>query len=269
MRWIIAVCVFSMTLCCPLAKPVWGAGGIESITMPQADILLGFVTGGLVGSVLVREGDRVKKGTLLAKLNDAAERVELERLTALAADTTRLEAAEADLGQKRADMKKMLLAKEQGAATDLEVEHATLAVTTAELQVRMESFQRLQHQHNRDRLKEQLERMRIISSISGGVEEVKIEPGESVEALAPVIRVVQNDPLWIDVPVPLAQSRKLKIGSRVKVLFPEAGAEQVLGRVIYVASVADAASDTRRVRVEVPNPQRRMAGERVLVEVSP
>jgi len=244
------------------------AAGIESITMPQADIFLGFVTGGLVGEILVREGDRVRKGALLARLNDAAERIELERLTALAEDTTRLEAAEADLEQKRADLKKLQLASEQGAATRLEVEHATLAVTTAELQVRMEKFQRLQHLQNRDGLKSKLERMQIVSPVSGSVEEIKIEPGESVEPLVPVIRVVQNDPLWIDVPVPLAQARELKVGARVKVSFPEAGSEPAQGRVIYVASVADAASDTRRVRVAVPNPQRRMAGERVLVDVT-
>ena len=92
---------------------------------------------------------------------------------------------------------------------------------------------------------------------------------ESVEALAPVIRVVQNDPLWIDVPVPLSLARELKVGSRVKILFSETGATSAEGKVIYAASVADAASDTRRVRVEVPNSQRRIAGERVLVDVSP
>jgi RND family efflux transporter MFP subunit len=248
-------------------KPGWAAG-IESITMPQADIFLAFVTGGLVREVLIKEGNRVKKGTLMASLVDKAECIELERLMALAEDTTRFEAAEADLQQKRADMKKLQRASEQGAATKLEIEHATLAVTTAELQVRMEKFQRLQHQQNRDKLKAQLERMQIVSSISGEVEEIKIEPGESVEALVPVIRVVQNDPLWIDVPVPLAEGRKLKVGSRVKVSFPEAGTQPVQGRVIHVASVADAASDTRRVRVEVPNPDRRIAGERVLVDVS-
>jgi RND family efflux transporter MFP subunit len=241
------------------------AAGIEAITVPQADVFQGFVTGGLVGEVLVREGAWVKKGTLLAKLNDAAERIELERLAALAEDTTRLEAAEADLAQKRADLKKLQLAREHGAATEMEIEHATLAVTTAELQVRMEKFQRLQHQQNRDSLKAKLERMQIVSSVSGVIEEIKVEPGESVEPLVPVIRVVQNDPLWIDVPVPLAEVRGLKVGSRVKVTFPD----QVLsGRVIYVATVADA-GDTRRVRVEVANPQRRVAGERIFVDVAP
>ena len=267
MSWMITVVSLCVTLFLPFTKPGWAAG-IESITLPQADTFLAFITAGLVREVLVKEGDRVEIGTLLAQLVDKAERIELERMIAQADDTTRFEAAVADLQQKRADMKKLQQAREQGAATKLEIEHATLAVTTAELQVRMEVFQRLQHQQNRDKLKAQLERMQIVSSISGVVEEIKIEPGESVEALAQVIRVVQNDPLWIDVPVPLTEGRTLKVGSQVKVSFPEAGTQTVQGRVIHAAAVADAASATRRVRVEVPNPHRRIAGERVLVDVS-
>lgn len=256
----------SLLLLMPLPSP---AASIESITMPKADIFLGFVSGGLVGKVVVKEGDLVKKGAMLASLNDSVERLELARLTALAEDRTRRWAAEADLAQKSADLKKLQFAKEQGAATDMEIEHATLAVTTAELQVRMEKFQQLQHQQNRDVLKSRIERMRVISSIAGVVEEIKIESGESVEALAPVIRVVQIDPLWVDVPVPLSQTRALKVGSETDVFFPDAPAEPVKARIIFVGSVADAASDTLRIRVEIPNPSRRMAGERVRVEVSP
>ena len=267
MRWLcLGMTAWSVLL---LAMPVAVmAGGVEAITMPQADIFLGFVGGGLVDEVVVKEGDRVKKGALLARLNDSVERLELARLTALAEDTTRLRAAEADLAQKRADLKKLQLAREQGATTDMEIEHATLAVTTAALQVLMEEFQQLQHQQNRDVLKAKLDRMRIVSSVAGGVEEIKIEAGESVEALAPVIRVVQNDPLWVDVPVPLTDARALKVGAHVKVLFPDAPQKPVEGRIIYVATVADAASDTLRIRVEIPNPARRMAGERVFVDVS-
>jgi RND family efflux transporter MFP subunit len=262
------VVVFLLAVFCWSMPLVAESAGIEAVSMPQADIFLGFVTGGLVARVVVKEGDRVKKGTLLARLNDTAERIELERLTALAEDTTRLESGEADLAQKRVDLKKLEMARDFGAATELEIEHALLAVTTAVLQVRMEKFERLQHRHNRDALNAKLRRMQIVSSVSGGVEEIKIEKGESVEALSPVIRVVQNNPLWVDVPVPMMEARGLKLGQKVKVSFPETPEEPGEGKIVFLATVADAASDTRRVRVEIPNPQERMAGERVLVDVS-
>jgi hypothetical protein len=44
--------------------------------------------------------------------------------------------------------------------------------------------------------------------------------------------------------------------------------EPAQGRIIHISAVADGASDTLRVRVEVPNSYRRPAGERVTVKFS-
>jgi outer membrane protein OmpA-like peptidoglycan-associated protein len=79
--------------------------------------------------------------------------------------------------------------------------------------------------------------------------------------------VVKIDPLWIDVPVPLAQAKQLALGQGVSITFPGGGtAKSSKGRIIHVSSVADAASDTLRVRIEVANPVGRPAGERVSVK---
>jgi hypothetical protein len=42
--------------------------------------------------------------------------------------------------------------------------------------------------------------------------------------------------------------------------------DQPNGKILHISSVADAASDTLQCRVEVPNPDKRPAGERVLVQ---
>ena len=107
--------------------------------------------------------------------------------------------------------------------------------------------------------------MKIKSPFSGLVEEVLMHEGESsTDAMSKVIRLVKIDPLWVDVPMPLAQTRKMQIGAEVEVQF---GATTVKGKVIFMAAVADGASATRLVRVEVPNPTGRPAGEHVEVKV--
>ena len=112
--------------------------------------------------------------------------------------------------------------------------------------------------------------MHLLAPIAGLVEDVSIEVGESIGTLGPVIRLVQNDPLRIDVPVPMAQAGELAVGQDVWVNFPGTNAvASPNGRIINISAVADAASDTRRVRIEVPNPLRRPAGERVAVSFSP
>ena len=85
-------------------------------------------------------------------------------------------------------------------------------------------------------------------------------------ALAKILRVVRIETLWVDVPVPLAVAReKLSVGLQAAVLFSNtAGRDKsVMGKIIHIASVAD--SGTLKVRVEVPNPTHRPAGEHVTV----
>ncbi|HOK26274.1 MAG TPA: efflux RND transporter periplasmic adaptor subunit [Bacteroidales bacterium] len=57
--------------------PVHAAG----VIMPEEEIKLSFKTGGIVEHILVKEGDRVKKGTLLASLNlsEISSQAELAR----------------------------------------------------------------------------------------------------------------------------------------------------------------------------------------------
>ena len=108
--------------------------------------------------------------------------------------------------------------------------------------------------------------MRLVSPIAGRVEKVAVEIGEAVERLGPVIHLVKIDPLWIDVPVPLGQAERLTAGQRVSVSFPDDPSDaSATGRITHISAVADAGSDTLRVRIEVPNPHGRPAGEQITV----
>lgn len=242
---------------------------IEAVTQPSRDLMLSFVRGGRVAELRVAEGDKVKKDELLARQEDKVERIQLEQLAAQAKDTTRIRTAKAQLAQKKKDLEKLEWARKKGAATEWEVEHAKLEVRLAELSHEMTRFEHEQDGRKRDEAKARIARMRLLSPIEGLVEDVAIEVGESPQALTPVLRVVRIDPLWADVPVPLSRARRLKAEDPVRVVFPgpegqgeDADAE---GRVKFVSKVAHAASDTIRVRVEIPNPSRRPAGERVKV----
>jgi RND family efflux transporter MFP subunit len=250
--------------------PCLGAD-LEAVTKPSADIELSFVRGGRVAEVLVKEGDAVKAGQLLASQDDQVEQIQLLQLKAKAGNQMRIRAAEAEMLQKEEDLKKIQGARKKGAATDWEVEHARLDVRIAQLSLQLAKFEHEQDRHKYEEAKAEVDRMRLLSPIDGRVEEVAIEPGESAQPMKAAMRVVQTDPLWIDVIAPLALARDLKPGQPVLTTFPGHGAQglgqRVEGRISFVSAVARAASDTLRVRVEVPNPERRPAGERVSVSL--
>lgn len=241
---------------------------VKAITAPSKDLTLAFTRQGQIAQVLVREGQRVRAGQVLARLEDSVERTQVSLLKAKADDTSAVRAAEVQLVRAKRIVKRVQKAYAEQAAPESELEEARTAEALAEL-----AFQQARLDHQLDQVKHQeaqlaLDRMRLLSPADAEVERVPVETGEAVDALAPVLRLVQTDPLWIDAPVPLALARKLAPGDAAAVRFASDGAG-AKGKVIRVRRVADAASMTLEVRVELPNPARRPAGEQVSLRFAP
>jgi len=241
---------------------------IEAITAPSKDRTLEFNRPGRIAKVLVKDGETVKTGQVLVQLDDTVEQAQLEQLQALADDDTRIQAAQAQLDQKKVDLKKIEKAFERKAVTELELDHATLDVTIAELSLRLANFEQSQAKLKYRETGLLVERMKLRSPIDGKVKDIFKREGESVDGRIPVIRILQIDPLWIDVHVPKAQAVGLKPSQSAMVRYEGEGEKDVEGKIIYVGSLVDAASDTLEVRVEVANPTARPAGQRVDVGFS-
>ncbi len=246
-----------------LASPesVFAGNRIAAITNPSADVTLSFVQPGRIAKVYVKEGEAVKAGQILVQQDDAVDRARLAQLEAEAQNMTNIEAGKASLAQKKVDLQKLERAASLNAATELEVEHAKLDVKIAELSLEVAIFEHEQAVRKYEEAKLQIDNMSLKSPIEGRIEKVEMEIGESVNALASVVRVVQIDPLWIDVPVPLANASTLVRDGRVEVYFPDPDKVSIDGKIVFIAAVADAGSGTLRVRVEVPNKVKRPAGE--------
>lgn len=240
----------------------------EAVSKPSADITLSFVKPGRIYDVLCKEGDKVSTGKLLAKQEDRAELVRVKILEAQAADETKIKMTEAELMLKKKELGKLEEALRKGAATEWETDHARLEVETTKIALERA---RLEHQQDIRSFEEasiEYDYLHLLSPIDGFVEEVEIEAGESVQAFDPVIRVVQTDPLLIDVPVPVPIAKQLTKNQAAIVTFPLANGQEnqtIEGKIENIASVAEAASNTLRVRIKVPNKQKRPAGERVVI----
>jgi RND family efflux transporter MFP subunit len=264
----LSVLLFSLVMAqLSQASLAGGTAGVRAVTRPSADITLSFVQPGRIAFVSCKEGDAVKADRVLVRQDDEAEQILLAQLRAQAEDTTRIRAAEASLAQKKVDLTKLEKAAASKAATALEVAHAKLDVTIAELSLELARFEHEQAARKFQEQEMRVRQMQLRSPIDGLIEKVDVEVGASVNGLENVIRVVQTNPLWIDAPVPLQQAIDLKPGMAARVQVAGAGSGIPIGegRVIFVAAVADAASGTLRVRIEVPNESRRPAGEHVLV----
>ena len=262
--------VVSLCLICGLGysasdTKVADRNSVRAITKPSADVTLSFIQPGRIASLHCKEGGVVNEGQALVGLDAKAEQAQLAQIAAQSKDKTQIMASEASLVQNQVELKEIEKAALSKAATALEVDHARLDVTIAELSLAMAKFEHEQALRKFQESKIRIDNMRMMSPINGIVEDVHIEAGESVNALQEVVRVVQTDPLWVDARMPIAQIGQLKPGDSVTVEFSLPNPGSVQGRIIHIGAVADAASATQKVRIEVPNPKKRPAGEHVWV----
>jgi RND family efflux transporter MFP subunit len=235
--------------------------GIDAITKGSQDVTLSFDRPGRIVELPVKEGDTVKAGQLVAREDDSEEEAALSLAKITAEDMTTIKAEQAVLEQKRVDYDNL---SRSHAGSTYEKDQARLEVTVEEAKVTLQKFQQTQNEFKYQQAKAATDKTKLFSPIDGVVQETKLQVGESVDVQnMKVVRIVKLDPLWIDVAVPFAQAEQLKLQDPAQVTLSDK--EVRVGHVIYVAAVADSASDTLLVRVELPNPDQRKAGERVTV----
>lgn len=253
-----------------LCLTVVEANEVEGITRPSSDVVISFVRPGVVKKVLVKQGQSLKKGQLLLQLKAELEENKVEQLKAAVKNPTKEEAEASNLAMRKQDLADVKKAYTEGAGTQQEVNHAEEEVRKSEFTIKQMAFEKSQMKMQLAEAKILVQQTKLYSPIDGFVERIFVEEGEGIERLKEVLTLVKIDPLWIDVPVPLKDAYLLKKGTKLKVHFPAPGnmaKESLMGEVIYRAAIADAGSETLIFRIEVRNPNNRVAGERVRVEL--
>jgi RND family efflux transporter MFP subunit len=237
--------------------------GLAANTRPSEERTLSFVRPGLIIEMSVKKGDTVKKDQVVARQDDKEERELLKAAEAEANSTTEIEAETAVLAADREELK-----NKRSAASAMEVREAELKVVVDEARIKLAIFKKQQAEFKFAANKAAIEKSKLISPIDGVVADVVMKEGEATNGQdMKVMRIVQNDPLKVEVPVPLQQARALKTDDPVQVLFSD-GKTRV-GKVVQKDIQADPASGTLNVRVDIPNPERLESGETVRVTFGP
>jgi len=230
---------------------------IQAITHPSKDLSLGFTSTGRVNTVLVKPGDHVNAGQVLAALDDRLATAQVDLLSIRASSELEIKIAEAEWKLAKNEESRVRDAFSADAAGEFEVER--LALQSERAHVRLQLAQRKRNELQQQLVQAQLvlEQLSLRSPVDGVIETVTIEPGEMVQQAQPVIRIVVTNPLEIEAAVPTQRTSTLTRDQMVLVLFdlPGVPAEQ-RGQVLFIAAVADPASDTRTVRIQLDNPAR-------------
>ncbi len=253
-----------------IISSVLNAELIDGFTAPSEDVLLSFVRAGNVAKMYIKLGDKVKENQILISQDSSIEKAKIEQLVAELKNNVKTRSETSKLIQKRKDLVDMEKAAEMGATSQKEIDTARLEVKQLELSIEMLAFEKEQLKLKIKAEQILLSQTDLRSPLNGFVESLILEKGESVQPGKEVIRIVNVQPLWIDFNVPLKYSANLKLNSVYKILFPNkkmVNKDAKQAKLIFISSVADPGSETLKCRFEVRNPQNRLAGERVSLEI--
>ncbi len=176
-------------------------------------------TTGRVQNLMVEEGDWVKKGDVLAELENDREKIQLRKAELTMHDKERI------LDRNREMLDAELISQQ-------EFHDVESAWKLAEAE--------------RDLARIALEETRVRAAFAGQITERKIVVGQQVAISAPAFTLGDFEPLRVRVNLPEAVARKVSAGQRVLVS-PEALDEAMEARVERVSPVVDPATSTVRL----------------------
>jgi len=187
--------------------------------------------GGEVRQLYVEEGDSVRAGQVLARLDG---------------DRLRLEVAqtEANLRKLERDYKRQLELSEKGLVAKGTAENAKFDLDA------------LRASYDRARL--ELSYTEIRAPIDGVVSARHIKVGNTIAPNAPTFHVTNMDPLVAYVHIPEKEFRKLAPQQTADVLVDALGSERFTGIISRISPTVDPKTGTFRARVEVKDPTRRL-----------
>ncbi len=227
---------------------------VEAVARAEQDSALAFTISGTVGKVLVQPGDKVAASQPLVQLDDAESRVEVELLRLRATSDLEERAAKAEWDLAEVELEKWKEMRRQDAANELQLRKATLEAERSRLAYELFVQRRREAELQLRQAEERLRRFTLVSPISAVVDEVAVEAGEVVEPARAVVRVVDASMLRIDASMPTAGTLGVKVGDPAWISVPLTSPPTVMkGTIKHVASVGDAGSETRLVRVQVAN----------------
>ncbi len=198
---------------------------LSCILEPSLDVFVGAPVEGVVERVEVDRADIVKRGQLLAQLQAGVEQAAVNTQAAREAYARRRIERTEELQQGQ------LMSQQE--LDDIRIEYELARLELAER-------------------REQLRIRRITSPIEGVVVERFHDPGNLIQK-EHLLRIMQLDPLHVEVVLPVEYFGSMKVGERRAVWLQHLDSIHE-AKVVVVDRIVDAASSTFRVRLALPNP---------------
>lgn len=220
-----------------------------------------------IRQLLVREGDSVAAGQVLALLDDATLQADLRQaqaqLSVSQAQVTQREAslsqAQANLAEAQQNLARLSTLADQGAISQQELTRQQTQATTAQQSVglaraEIESAQAgvRSQQAVIDRLQTQLGQTSVRSPAAGMVAERRANVGDVASPGNPIVTLIQNNQLKLVAEVPQTQLDRIAVGATVAISSTADSRLRLQGTVQSIDPLVDVASRAAQVNISLP-----------------
>lgn len=239
------------------------ANELDCLIEPHEVVNLSSPVEGIVEKVFVERGSIVRKGQPVAQLESRLEdatialaRARAEMDAAIKTGEARLEFATIKLSRSEQLYAKQFISAAEVQEAQTERKLAEIALVNAIDNKKLAALEL-------ERAAVAKERQTIRSPLSGVVVERFLNPGEytagQLKKEGPILKIAQVDPLRVEAYAPVALRGKIQTGMTAKVHVDAPAPTAHEARVTIVDPVIDSASSTFRVRLQLPNPNHRIA----------
>ena len=252
LRSFIFAVMAAIVLAC--AAPAAGAEPIvlDGVIEPSMRIDIGSGVPGILEKVAVDWGDKVTSGQVLATLQSGVEKATLELARYRASIDSAVKLSEERFKYAKREWERANELYNEKVVPFSKMDETLVNRVMAEISLKEAEENKRLAQLEVKRSEEILKRMTIRSPITGVVEERLMAKGEYVDD-QPIVRLVQIDPLYVEVIAPVSVYGAIHQGMRAEVTPEEPVGGLYPAKVTVVDRVVDAASGTFRVRLELPN----------------
>ena len=217
---------------------------------------------GRVQSLTVQVGDLVKRGQIIAELEDAeltqqVRRAQAARDVVIATRQQR----NAELANVKADADRSKQLFDQGLIARQDYETKLTNYRVMQAQVALVAAQQEQAAAELRELTIQRSQMKIIAPISGYVAQRYVDMGAVISPSTPIVRLVNLSTMVAVANVPERSISRLRVGGGAVVTVDALNQQEFPARIARIAPVLDVATRTALVEVEIANPNGALKAE--------
>lgn len=247
------VCVLCAATAKSTAEPTPPPDEVIGITTPYRQATLASVQRGRIAAIEIAEGGTAQQGEIVFRLDDGVQRAHLASAKAAAESTIEVALGRARWERAKRDLDRLTRLYGSDSASSKELSDAFAEAAITRLQYELAEFEHEQAMRAEVRESRLLDELHAAAPFTGYITEHLKHVGESVDESEGVVKLVQLDPLKITVDCPIALAPSIREGDRFRIRPVDGRWPPRFGTVVMAGRVADAASQTFRVKLAVDN----------------